>query len=228
MYTIEDIKKIIGTMSEDKIINAISKGALKLSDEQINTVSFIFWLCYLAERDLESVLTKPWELISTTTSPEVITKAKEMLDNIVFGSKKTDKDLENILENLPEEEAKKIRAIITKDYRLRRTSGIDNLEYFTDKILMYEGMFGKNNVVSILWEIKELRNAISHNKIDSLTYNGKDLVLRETKEKILIDYLEAVSEPDHSQKILEDKLELTDEDQAAIRKTLEQLGIVAS
>jgi hypothetical protein len=43
MYKVEDVKKMIGSVSEEKLNSAVSKGALKLSDDQINAVSFVFW-----------------------------------------------------------------------------------------------------------------------------------------------------------------------------------------
>ncbi len=78
------------------------------------------------------------------------------------------------------------------------TCQVDNLEYFTDKIRLYEGMSGKNNVTGILWKLKKIRDDISHGRIHALAYEGKDLLLRATKEKILMDYLRAVNKPDHS------------------------------
>lgn len=217
---------MLGTISDEKVNNAISKGALKLSDDQIATVSFIFWLCYMAERDLEAVLTEPWDKIAEITKPEVVEAAKKMLDEMVFGVKQTEEELESVLKKIPEEEAKKIRAIISSDYRPRRIAGIDNLEYFTDKILMYQGIFGKNNLAQVLWDIKELRNLISHNQIDGLQYKGKDITLRSTKEALLMDYMGAVTNPDHSNSTIEKKFEFTGEDKEQIRKALEMLGII--
>jgi len=59
MSSLDLFKQTIKTVSDDKLNETISKGALKLTDEQIATVSFVFWLVYMAEIDLKDILSKP-------------------------------------------------------------------------------------------------------------------------------------------------------------------------
>lgn len=65
---------------------------------------------------------------------------------------------------------------------------IDNLEYFSDKIKVYQAMFGENDRTKLLWALNDIRNNLSHNRIEKMQYNGQSLAIRETKEKILNDY----------------------------------------
>ena len=172
MYKVEDVKKMIGGVSDDKLNSAVSKGALKLSDDQINTVSFVFWLCYLAERDIGFVISESWKKLAEMFGVEAIKPAKKFLTEYVFGKDK-EKDIENL-----------------------------------EKIRVYQGCHGSNNVTKILWEINRLRNDVSHGRIDALIYAERSLLLREVKEKLLIDYMEAVNNPDHSKPTFRDDLKL--------------------
>ncbi len=176
MYKVEDVKKMIGGVSDDKLNSAVSKGALKLSDDQINTVSFVFWLCYLAERDIGFVISESWKKLAEMFGVEAIKPAKKFLTEYVFGKDK-EKDIEN-------------------------------LDFLTEKIRVYQGCHGSNNVTKILWEINRLRNDVSHGRIDALIYAERSLLLREVKEKLLIDYMEAVNNPDHSKPTFRDDLKL--------------------
>ena len=191
MYKVEDVKKMIGSVSDDKLNSAVSKGALKLSDDQINAVSFVFWLCYLAERDIGFVISEPWKKLAEMFGVEAIKPAKKFLSEYVFGKDK-EKDIEN-------------------------------LDFLTEKIRVYQGCYGSNNVTKILWEINRLRNDVSHGRIDALVYEGNSLLLRNVKEKLLMDYMEAVNNPDHSKSPLQEDLKLESSDIEEIKKILSNL-----
>jgi hypothetical protein len=73
---------------------------------------------------------------------------------------------------------------------------IENLPYFIDKIKVYKIMLGKDKATKIFFKLNDLRNDISHNRIDNLQYDGVPLSKKETKVKVLTDYFEAVNEVD--------------------------------
>lgn len=157
---LEQLKRVIHQVPEEKLIETFSKGALKLDDEQIKTVSFVFWLCYMAETDLNEIIKQAWDMAQ---------KAYPVSD---------------------QEAVNKVIKDMGFDF--------EKLEYFSQKIGIYEKMFGKIERTKILWKINTIRNDLSHNRIESLSYNGKRLTLRETKEQIVIDYFETSQRSDFS------------------------------
>jgi len=99
---------------------------------------------------------------------------------------------------------------------------IENLEYFSDKIKIYEVMVGKTKHAELLHKLKDLRNDISHNRINELKYNNEDLFLRATKEKILIDYFETETEDDLSRSDIWNSL--TEEQKIQIKQMHERFS----
>lgn len=148
MDKIEWLKSVIMSAPNDRFNTIITKGILDLDDNKIETVSFIFWLCFLVETKLE-------ELIK-----EAISAHKFLL-------------------------SEEVKQVLIKDY------GVDfsKLEYFRDKIKIYEIAVGKNKFSELLWKINQIRNAISHTRIGELKYEKEDLFMRKTKEKLLIDLM---------------------------------------
>jgi len=62
MHHLEQLKKILGKMSDEDISKAIFHMAMQYSDETSQTVSFIFWICFMAEQDLNTALQGGWKL----------------------------------------------------------------------------------------------------------------------------------------------------------------------
>lgn len=184
---IEAFIKIMKKVPGKKFNETISKGALHMTDKQINTVSFVFWFCYMAETDLESILIEAWQKSSQSFSTKVNKQAKKTLKEMVFGKK--DLELNNFLKKISPEIATKITSTIKQNYIPKRDFDIENLEYFSDKIKILEAIVGENEQTKILWKINTIRNDISHNRISTLKYNSKNLSLRKTREKLLVDYL---------------------------------------
>jgi len=180
MNDINLFKKTIKKISGDKLIETFSKGALKLKDEQINTVSFVFWLCYMAETDLNDAISQAWNMAKQATQ---------------FPNQKA---IDKIIKDM----------------------GFDfeNLKYFRDKIKVFEKIFGKTERVKILWKINDIRNDLSHNRIDNLTYDSENLSLRKTKEKITIDYFETSVRQDYSKSKIWNGLKREEQDK--IEKTV--------
>lgn len=181
MDKLELLLKALKKGSEQQLNETISKGALKMSDQQITTVSFAFWLVFMAETDLNDITKKAWTLSGLFYSPEETTKAKLILTEMVGG---------------------------------KRSIDIDNLEYFSDKIKIYQAMFGENDRTKLLWKLNTIRNDLSHNRINELQYDKHPLFERETKEKILTDYFATALASDISQSEFWNSLSKTEQDKA--------------
>lgn len=156
---LERMKAEIGKASDDKLIGTISKGILKLSDQQINTISFVFWLVYMAETDLEMLIKSAWSFACHGFSDDVKQGANEILQERYQGSRVVD---------------------------------MNKLDFFLDKIVVLESLYGKDARVKMLYKLHDLRNDISHNRISNLMYEGLSLSERPAKEKIIIDYFETL------------------------------------
>ncbi len=140
MYNLKAIEERMSQISEDKLITLISKGSLKLTDEQIDTLSFVFWLCFLAEKDLGDSLEAAWKKATETSEHEAIDEAKRLLEESIFGGKKSNKPLEDILKDLPVATAVEIRSAVEKNYFLKRQRGVGRYpEYQTPCRFRYTG-----------------------------------------------------------------------------------------
>lgn len=222
-YNVEDVKKMLITVSDDKLNYAIAKGALKLNQNQIETIVFLFFLCYLSERDIETPLKKVWDKMPGVPS-EIILRAKELMNEYLSDKETKGLLLEDILKKeVSSEIATKIRQAVKESYNEKPILNIDNLSTFGEKIKAYEKMFAKNNVTAILWKIKLIRDDMSHGRINELKYEGQSLLLRETKVKILADYMDAVSNPDHSKSQLREKIKIPPEEEERIKKLYDLL-----
>ena len=165
---IEALKQKMHDTTDERLNNMVSVGVLKLSDSQIATVSFVFWLVYLAETDLNEAITQAWNTSKAPFTSEIEAAAKEHMSKLLS----------------------------SMDCSACGTPGkgrkidVEHSQYFSDKIKIHEVLLGKTNRTKLLWKLNEIRNDLSHNRIDSLKYNGTSLSLRETREQILVDYLQ--------------------------------------
>ncbi|OGN22703.1 MAG: hypothetical protein A2915_02385 [Candidatus Yanofskybacteria bacterium RIFCSPLOWO2_01_FULL_41_34] len=159
MNKFELFKEKLKTCSEEKLNTLITRGILKLSENQIQTVSFIFWISYMAEIDLHKVIDTAWQKSNSVFSKEVGKVASQMFRDIA-------------------------------KQELGKEAHPKDLQYFGDKIKVYRTFFGENARTKLLDKINDLRNDISHNRINNLLYAGQNLELRSAKEKLLIDYTE--------------------------------------
>jgi hypothetical protein len=69
-----------------------------------------------------------------------------------------------------------------------------NLEFFSDKIKIYESFYGKDNRTKLFWKLNDIRNDLSHGRITALTYDGESLNELDTCKRLLRDYFDSVSE----------------------------------
>ena len=163
MDPLEFLKSKVKEGSEEQFNNVIAKGALKLSDEQIATVAFVFWLVYMAETELNAATSQSWAIVEKFAPQGVKEMVADRVQELAGGRRKLD---------------------------------LKNLEYFSDKIRVYEALLGDNKLKRLLWKLNDIRNDLSHNRVSNLSYDGEPLSLRSTKEKILIDYFDAVLNSD--------------------------------
>ncbi len=172
MGTLEQLKQLIHSRSEEELSKIISHAALRYDDNTSQTISFVFWICYMAEQDLKTIIQGCWNM-SKIAYPE--NSNNEVIMNIIKNEygidfTKIDPEHPNYSEN--------------------------NL-YFKDLIDIYEKFFNKTNLSTLFWKLKDVRNDLSHGRIEKLTYNNNSLYLRETKEEILEDYFTYYSEKDN-------------------------------
>ncbi|MCL4392283.1 hypothetical protein M1413_03040 [Patescibacteria group bacterium] len=163
MDPLEFLKSRVKEGSEEQLNNVIAKGVLKLGDEQIATVAFVFWLVYMAETELNAATSQSWAIVEKFAPQGVKEMVADRVQKLAGGRKKLD---------------------------------LKNLEYFSDKIRVYEALLGDNKLKRLLWKLNDIRNDLSHNRVSNLSYDGESLSLRSTKEKILIDYFDAVLNSD--------------------------------
>ncbi len=217
-FTAKDIIEMIKLVHDEKLNGSVIKGALKLSDEEIDTLMFVFGLCHLAERDLGSVLTEPWKKLEQAFPVEQVSRAKHLLNDFLSREKEGEPTLEDVLEGLDPAHAARIREVIVARYRPKKLLNVDSLESFGEKIRAYTTIFSKNNVSEILWELKTLRDDISHGRIKELKYKGVSLMERSAKQQILTDYFSAIDNPDHSKSRLNDELDLSPEEEEQVKE----------
>lgn len=141
---IESLKLMMKEASDELFNDTISKGALQLNDNQIQTVSFVFWLCYMAEIDLNDVIKQAWQQ-SITLHPEFDESVQKIL--LKTFSKKDEfniDDLEYFVDKIKVHEAvcdDDLTKILWKLNGLRNEvshNRIDKLEYNGQSLFLRE------------------------------------------------------------------------------------------
>jgi hypothetical protein len=195
MSDLEQLKITLRGLSDKDLSEIISHGAMQYSDEIAQTVSFAFWICYMAEQDLKEVLERAWKM-SKSAFPEIDhEKADQQIERdckIKLG--KIDPSREN--------------------YNSRDIT-------FGDLILIKERLFGKTDLVKLLWKLKKIRDGLSHGRINELKYKEKNLLLRLTKENLIIDYFTLAKKDDSSISPIWNKL--SEEDKKDIEEKFNQI-----
>ncbi|KKK80295.1 hypothetical protein LCGC14_2824900 [marine sediment metagenome] len=168
MNSFELLKKRIEASSNNDLARIISDAALQLDEEQTNAVSFVFWLSFMTEHDLDQVLCEAWKAAKQygPCGEEVVKIIKEKHGIDVAKIDPDDPDYDPMIIS------------------------------FGNRIKIYEDMFGTNSHVKLFRKIKGLRNDISHGRIDKLEYKNLDLRTKEGKQEILIDYFEIMTQKD--------------------------------
>lgn len=225
---IEALKEKMKGISDSQL-NESFIGSQNLNKEQRELVDFVFWLCYTAETDLEQVIREAWERASSLFTDNSNKAAEQALFERLKGYRKTDEavgDFSQKLSSLSHEDRESLLEYISGNYQQKRAiSTMTDLPYFIDKIKLYEGLFGHNAHVTMFYKINDIRNALSHNKLNELTYNGESLELRGTKEKVLIDYLATMLEDSNFEQS-EIWQSLSTQEKEWIKKQNEKMGPV--
>ena len=140
----------------------IPKTMLGLSHEEIYTIQFAFWFCYVVEHDLNTALQQ-----GLRNMESVMGKTPEEVANFIK------EGFEIRWERVDPDDPKYDPESIT----------------FNDRIDIVEKIRGRSDHTRFLRKIKKLRNDISHGRIYRLTYEGQDLSNNDTKKQLLFDYL---------------------------------------
>jgi hypothetical protein len=192
MDQLELLKQKINSASNDELARIIFDAALRLDKEQTDTISFVFWLGFMAEHDLDQVLCEAWKMAKRygPSGGEVIKIIKEEYGIDITKIDPSDPDYDSMSIN------------------------------FGDRIKIYKDMFGNNSHVELFRKIKGLRNDISHGRIDKLEYERLDLQKKEGKQKILTDYFETMIQKDSGESpILKD---MSKEERNEVEKIFKQ------
>jgi hypothetical protein len=221
--TLEELEKLAVQAPDDLLAKSFLQGALKLTNKEINTLVFLYGLCYLAERDIGEMLPTILNKLSNDHPQEVMDRVKIILNDFLNKKINETQELNDVLQGLDQDKANLILTSVKGRYNKKPLIDIEKLSTFGEKIFVYEQLFFENNVIKIFRKIKKIRNDISHLRIADLTYNSELLILRKTKEKILKDYFEAVFNPDHSRSNFQENIEFLPEEDSRVIALLDKL-----
>ena len=101
---------------------------------------------------------------------------------------------ENAIVGASENTVHEMMQTINETIQGERKIDPSNLEYFSDKIKLYEFFFGEDGRATLFRKLKDVRNDLSHGRINTLTYNGEPLSELDTCKKLLKDYFDSVYE----------------------------------
>ena len=167
----EDVDKLLELMKSvpEAKINDAFVAALQLSEEEKETVNFAFWLCYMTENDLERAIQEAWSLSASHFTQEVNELAEKMFSEELKGYRFNEIDESEFLDKYPhlsEKEKKEISNFISTNYNQKRLfTSVTDIPYFSDKIKVQQAYFGNTDRTKLLWKINEIRNDLSHGRI---------------------------------------------------------------
>ena len=188
-----ELKDVLKLATDKQLAQIISHGVLKLTDAEVDTISFVFWIIHIAERDLYELMVIAWNSTKNKLSTDVAT-------------------IQYIRENY------KIKNEIIDPTDPKYSP---NDITFTDRVDIYQKICGRTKLTKFLWELKDIRNDLSHGRIKNLKYNGESLYLRETKEKILLDFIDSLTNNDWQNAAFWKNL--TEEEKEDMRQRAKQL-----
>lgn len=163
-----ELKDVLKIATDKQLSQIVSHGVLKLTDLDVDTVSFVFWITYMAERDLHEIMVLAWNNVKNKLSTDGET-----------------------IKYIREKYKIKNEIIDPTDPKYS-----PNEITFTDRIDIYQKICGSTKLTKFLWQLRDIRNDISHGRIKNLKYNDKSLYLREAKESMLMDFMDALTNND--------------------------------
>lgn len=222
MTDLDVFKAVMQKTTDERFNDTLTKAVLHLTDSQIEAVSFVFWLVYIAETDLNEIINAAWKLATSQQADPAAQKIAEAeIKNMLMGEKKFKDNLEEVVSTIEESVRTEILGIVQDHYQSKRDIDIGHLDYFIDKIRVIEGLSGKTSLVKLLWKLNDLRNKISHGEIDALEYERENLQNRPAREHLLLDFLSATMSADAEFEKSPFASLLTDEQKAAMEAGVE-------
>jgi hypothetical protein len=188
-----ELKDVLKLATDKQLAQIISHGVLKLTDTEVDTISFVFWIIYMAEWDLYELMVIAWNS----------TKKRLSLNDATIQYLRKNYKIKN--EIIDPTDPKYSPNDIT----------------FTDRIDIYQKICGSTKLTKFLWKLKDIRNDLSHGRIKNLKYNNASLYLRETREKILLDFIDSLRNNDWQNAAFWQNL--TEEEKEEMRKRAKQL-----
>ena len=91
---IELLKNLIAKNPEEKLNEIIPEAILNIPNNKKDTISFIFWFCYMVETELNDVLTNSWKKVIRESESETQEASIKIIKENVF--KDSDKDIDNL------------------------------------------------------------------------------------------------------------------------------------
>ena len=152
----------LARFSDKDFTNFIPNIMLRFSETERLTVEFVFWFCYVVERDLDTILKQ-----SAEHTKLILGSISKETDDFLI--EKYGIDLAKIDPTHPDYDA----ATVT----------------FGNRIFFVEQLRGKTKHVKFLWKVKKIRDDLSHGRIKDLQYEKENLIEITTKRKMLSDYI---------------------------------------
>lgn len=75
----KNLKALVEESTDANFLDAVAKGALKMNDKQISTVSFVFWLIYMIETGMDEANKGAWLTATKGASPEEVERLKQQM-----------------------------------------------------------------------------------------------------------------------------------------------------
>lgn len=158
--SIEEFKKLIDKADESELTKILLSHSLGLNESEVQTVSFCFWLVYMAETDLNDAIKDAWETATENSTDKEKELVLKLLNDQIKGPRKLDPS---------------------------------DLQYFSDKIMVYQCFYGEDHRTKLFWQLSDIRNDLSHNRVGGLNYEDESLYELTTKKKLVFDYLSTMS-----------------------------------
>jgi hypothetical protein len=140
----------------------VPKAMLNMSLEEIYTVQFAFWFCYIVEKDLDTALQESFRRMESVAGKTPVSELRFIKETYGIDFRKVD-------QTNPKYNSKDIT--------------------FNDRIDIVEKIRGTSDHSEFLREIKEIRNALSYGRITDIKYKGKSLKDNEVKKNLVKDYI---------------------------------------
>lgn len=167
--SLPDFSDVLSKYTNEDFATLIPKTMLNISDEEKVSIEYVFWFCHIVERDLADVLTGAIKFINET-------KGSMSQELSAFVLEKYDLKMGKVDPDQPEFDIKKIT--------------------FGDRIYFIQQLRGESEYTKFLWEIKNLRDDISHVRIETLYYKGESVLDKKVKAKMLTDYITFMNKAD--------------------------------